>query len=82
MCTFNPAESPQMICREANAKEPVRWSWGKGWRQSYSLPAFSPPPASEREDPEYLDVLVKQHNSAFAAAATPTLDTRSSNYYL
>nr|CDS28723.1 EGF region [Hymenolepis microstoma] len=82
MCIFSPTESPQVTRREVNAKEPVRWSWGKGWRQSYSLPGFSPPPVSEEEDPEYLDVLVKQHNSAFAAASTPTLETRTSNYYL
>ncbi|KAM7533887.1 hypothetical protein Aperf_G00000114656 [Anoplocephala perfoliata] len=80
MCGFAPREPPQESDREA-AKAPLRWSWGKGWRQSYSLPTSSPPPMSEREDPEYLDSLIRQHNNAFAAA-TVSDASRSPNYYL
>uniref|UniRef100_A0A0R3ST12 G_PROTEIN_RECEP_F1_2 domain-containing protein n=1 Tax=Hymenolepis diminuta TaxID=6216 RepID=A0A0R3ST12_HYMDI len=82
MCDFEPRKSSRETYTEAAAKAPIRWSWGKGWRQSFSPPGFSPPQESEREDPEYLDALMEQHNSVFAATATSTHESRTSNYYL
>ncbi len=54
---------------------PPRWSWGKGWRQSYSM---SPPDEnglndveSVLDDPDMLDAMVEQHN-AYAASEIGT----------
>uniref|UniRef100_A0A5K3FCJ2 G_PROTEIN_RECEP_F1_2 domain-containing protein n=1 Tax=Mesocestoides corti TaxID=53468 RepID=A0A5K3FCJ2_MESCO len=54
--------------RKPRALEPLspRWSWGKGWRRSYSVPIYAEQP-DPVEDPDVLDAIVEQHNNAYAA---------------
>ena len=76
ICGFPPAPPtppPSLSPDPSSSEPPLRWSWGKGWRQSFSPPLSSPsgvaslqPDAVELEvtDPEQLDAMVDQHNSA------------------
>ncbi|VDM18192.1 unnamed protein product [Hydatigera taeniaeformis] len=74
-------QPPQPSFSPAKADSPpVRWSWGKGWRQSYSLPlsppvvestmAFGEQRLAEGADPDHLDAIVEQHNNAYAFTGT------------
>lgn len=83
-CLLGVAERPQgqppqpLLSLAGAHSPPVRWSWGKGWRQSYSLP-LSPPDAetavalggeetAEEADPDHLDAVIEQHNNAYMAS--------------
>lgn len=75
ICGF-PSSPPSPLPPSATLSQsepPLRWSWGKGWRQSFSPPFCSPsgttppPPVAANlteADPEQLDTIVDQHNSA------------------
>lgn len=87
-CLWGAAERPQEQPLQPSPSPtgahspPVRWSWGKGWRQSYSLP-LSPPVTetvldlgeegmAEEVDPDQMDAVIEQHNNAYAVSGNDT----------